>query len=300
MSQLVFMEQERCPLSPVHDPSQLNKFETAFGSGPFSSKSFEILRCSVCGLGVTSPIPTPESAGALYSDRSSCDFQPDDSGLSARLKAHFAKRDARKFSKHSASPRSMLDYGCGNGEFCRALAALYPAAQVIGTDYHDSAPSMLTRPTSYLPYSELSNHQGRFDLVVVRHVLEHTYDPVESLASMRTLLAPGGSLAIEVPCLEAGARYLFGKHWDGYYVPYHPVHFSRQSLSLAVESAGFTVIEHGKAEMPKMGRSLKNILGCDYNAGLFCLGVALQPVQVAMSLVTRTPTCLRLWARRKD
>jgi SAM-dependent methyltransferase len=240
-------------------------------------------------------VPTAETAGALYSDRTSGDFQPDDSSLTARLKAHFARRDAREFSKHSAS-RRILDYGCGNGEFCRAMSSIHPSAQVVGTDYHDEPPAMLKGSCTYLPYSDLTRHAGNFDLVIARHVLEHTYSPIESLSSLMALLSPGGSLAIEVPCLEAGARHLFGKHWDGYYTPYHPVHFTQRSLSLAVEAAGFSVVEHGKAEMPKMGRSLQKALGCEYSLGLFALGAALHPLQLAMSLFSGSPTCLRIWA----
>ncbi len=156
---------------------------------------------------------------------------------------------------------------------------------------------MLADSGNYLPYSALPKHAGTFDLIIARHVLEHSYDPIESLTSLRSLLSPGGTLSVEVPCLQAGARHLFGKHWDGFYLPYHPIHFTPRSLALAFRAAGFTVVEHGKAEMPKMGRSLQNLLGCEYHFGLFALGVALQPVQLGMSLLTGHPTCLRLWGQ---
>ncbi len=50
--------------------------------------------------------------------------------------------------------------------------------------------------------------------------------------------------------------------------------------------------------MPKVGRSLRNLLGCRYNMALFGAGVLLHPLQFAARFLTGQPTCLRLWARK--
>src|SRR4029078_5549256 len=41
--------------------------------------------------------------------------------------------------------------------------------------------------------------QGRCDVVLVVHVLEHTADPDELIRSVRDVIAPGGLLVLEVP-----------------------------------------------------------------------------------------------------
>ena len=286
-----------CPLAAVHGPSPLLPGPGAFGAGPFAGVLFEIRCCSRCGLGVTSPLPTPENARALYEDRSSDDFQPDDPPAVASLKRYFAGRDAARFARYAAGATEVLDFSCGNGAFVRALSRALPGARVRGSDVHEEPPPGLPAER-YVPFDALDRMPGAFDLVLARHVLEHTYDPVRSLEGLFRLAAPGGVLAIEVPSLETPLRRLFGPHWDGYYVPYHPLHFTQRSLRLALEAAGFRVVATGGAEMPKMGRSLRNVLGGRYGPGHFLAGVALHPLQLLVGSVTRRPVCLRIWGRR--
>jgi SAM-dependent methyltransferase len=248
-------------------------------------------------LGLTRPLPHPDAAGELYSERTSIDFQPGDAGFISSVKLRFARRDARSFARLTPNAKTILDYGCGNGAFTIALKAEFPGTRVFGADYHTAAPKSL-RPDEYIPYQDLEARSGEFDLILLRHVLEHTYDPVQFLEFLRKLLSDEGVLAIEVPSLNTPFRKIFGKCWDGYYVPYHPLHFTRESLTLATQSAGLTPIAYGNAEMPKMGRSLRNVLGCQYGPLLFAAGVALHPLQLAVGLLTGTAVCQRIWARK--
>jgi hypothetical protein len=103
---------------------------------------------------------------------------------------------------------------------------------------------------------------------------------------------------VEVPSLETPVRLLFGRAWDGYYVPFHPIHFTRNSLNKAFVEAGLEVVREGKAEMPKMGRSLQNVFRSDYNTALFAAGVLLHPLQIVIGAATRSSVCLRIWGRK--
>ncbi len=289
--------QSSCPLSSVHGSSEIVNAGEAFGAPPYESQLFAIYQCKECGLGLTRPLPRPENAGELYSERTSNDFQPNDGRVVSRVKQYFARKDAGRFAKYSPDPRQVLDYGCGNGAFTIALKQELPRARVYGSDYQHSAPGGVPSQ-DYIPYADLGTYHNHFDLILARHVLEHTYDPIAFVRSLRELLAPGGILVIEVPSLDTPLRRVFGKYWDGYYVPYHPLHFTRSSLTVAIESAALSIVYHGKAEMPKMGRTLRNLLHCAYNPLLFAAGVALQPVQVGVGLMTNTAVCLRVWARK--
>jgi SAM-dependent methyltransferase len=174
---------------------------------------------------------------------------------------------------------------------------VFPNVQVIGSDLHTSPPPMLTT-CNYVQYSRLSDMQNCFDLILCRHVLEHSYDPVGLVAQLASHLKPGGVLAVEVPSLETKVKSLFGKYWDGYYAPFHTVHFCRDSLAAILERAGLRVFRQGGAEMPKMGRSIQNVLGWEYNVALFAAGILLQPLQIGIGLLTGTSVCLRAWARK--
>jgi 2-polyprenyl-3-methyl-5-hydroxy-6-metoxy-1,4-benzoquinol methylase len=105
----------------------------------------------------------------------------------------------------------MLDYACGNGAFALSMRRAFPDCAVWATDYHQEAPLMLRgHDVNYASYLDLPVH-GPFDLILCRHVLEHSYDPVKFLQGIRELLSAGGVLIIEVPNLEAPLRRVFGK-----------------------------------------------------------------------------------------
>jgi len=272
-----------------------------FGAGPYDRDLFTIYRCRTCGIGITDPVPSEAESHLLYEDRTSSDFQPDNSSFATVLKNAVADRDVRALvaRAHLRQPaQKILDYACGNGAFALSLQRAYPTSAVWATDYHEQAPPML-RGTQihYTAYGNLPAH-APFDLILCRHVLEHTYDPVKFLAGVRDLMSPGGVLLIEVPNLEAPLRKVFGKYWDGYYVPYHPIHFSKPALHQAAANAGLVPDKAGGCEMPKIGRSLRNLIGCSYNSALFAAGILLHPLQFGAHFFTGQPTCLRLWARK--
>jgi SAM-dependent methyltransferase len=270
-----------------------------FGSGAFERELFSIYRCPECGLGITDPVPSETDSRMLYEERTSNDFQVDDSWLAAVLKRAAATRDVQALVGGLCEPGSrMLDYACGNGAFALSIRKAFPDNAVWATDYHLEAPPMLKgTDIHYASYQELPAH-APFDFILCRHVLEHTYDPTTFLIGIRALLSTGGVLVIEVPNLHAPLSALFGKHWDGHYAPYHPIHFSAAALLQAATRAGFASVRAGGCEMPKIGRSLRKMIGCPYNSALFLSGVFLHPLQIAAAALAGEPTCLRLWARK--
>jgi hypothetical protein len=197
-----------------------NLFGETFGAGPYGNVVFEIYRCATCGPGITDRVP-PEG---LYESRASFDFPGDDSGVAAVLKRMVANRDVRSFVGRVELGHCILDYDCGNGAFALSMRRVFPKSIVWATECHAEGPP--------------STH-GPFDFVLCGHVLEHTYSPVEFLRRMNDLMSPGSVLMLEVPNLKAPLRKIFGKYWDGYYVPYHPVHFSGRALRQTVITTGY-------------------------------------------------------------
>jgi SAM-dependent methyltransferase len=79
------------------------------------------------------------------------------------------------------------------------------------------------------------------DAVCGFHVLEHTDDPREFLASAQAALVPGGWLALEVPNIDSHAARRQGGSWPSLLLEYHRWHFSPLTLLRLVESSGFLV-----------------------------------------------------------
>lgn len=92
----------------------------------------------------------------------------------------------------------------------------------------ESIPGVIKLHTG--PLEQLSE---RFDLIVMIHALEHIPGPRESLVKLGDLLKPTGSLLIEVPDLESSPFVTL--------ITDHCTHFSKNTLSWAVESAGHQV-----------------------------------------------------------
>jgi SAM-dependent methyltransferase len=251
-------------------------------------------------MGFTEPIPTAATAHLLYESRESLDFQPDSSSLMMRLKQWAAVRDLRSMLDCLNLPArpAILDFSCGDGMFTLAAKVLLPDSKAMGSDMHSNPPPLLGAE-NYLTSSELESRGSAWDVILCRHVLEHSYTPVEMLLELRKLLRPGGFLVIEVPALDAMIAGLFGRYWDGYYAPFHPMHFTRGPLRAALEAAGYKVVRESSAEMPKMGRSLQNVFHCSYNLALFGLGIVLQPLQVGIGKLSGRPVCLRIWGQKQ-
>ena len=78
------------------------------------------------------------------------------------------------------------------------------------------------------------------------HVLEHTADPVQTLARLRSLLAPGGKVFIEVP--DAA--------WPGapnnMFFRAHTLYFTAHTLPQVAQAAGFRVVADNFAEQENL------------------------------------------------
>ncbi len=267
------------------------------------SSTFEIVQCAKCELGHTQPRPTSESIGLLYESKgdevaklSSLDFDPDTSRLFTRLKDYVALRELRSRIGQSRVTLA-LDYGAGNGRFANQIRLL-TNAEVTAVDYQVERPSSLRPEIGYVTVDEFLDTDELYDVIFLRHVLEHTSDPVELLKNLAVRLTEGGRIFIEVPNLDSTTGRIVGRNWVGRYAPKHIHHFTRQALTLAVREAGLHgVVE--KAEMPLMGNQLARSLGArDYTLPFKLAGVLLHPIQLLLEIAGRTSTVLRVTATR--
>lgn len=254
-----------------------------------------VIRCRRCGMGISRP-PLSDVA-FLYENRTSQDFQHSDSRLTHAIKAVAFRRQARVLLDQVRSrPERVVDFGCGSGLFTRQLAEELPGSTVIGTDFHSTPPADLGNDR-YRPLGSTDDLAGRADLVLAMHVLEHDEDPPALLARIARFAKPGGRLVIEVPnvdCIWAG---VFGRYWDAWYLPYHRVHFSRESLCRLLTHRGLTIEVETDACVPTMGRTLANILGGRNSVMFLLLGIALHPLQWLGERLSGRPSALRVIAR---
>lgn len=80
-------------------------------------------------------------------------------------------------------------------------AAVGPVADYVTADIHDRYDLTLDIAAIDLP-------DGRFDVIIANHVLEHVPDDRAALAEIARVLAPGGLAVLTVPLVEGWARTL--------------------------------------------------------------------------------------------
>jgi len=134
-------------------------------------------------------------------------------------------------------PGKALEIGCSDGYFLSLLDEL--KWEVYGCD-----PSPLTEGLKKTYdsdkikrtfYAQKYFPQEYFDLVVLRHLLEHLPDPVELLSQIIYNLRPEGSIAVEVPNVSHTLQHGVA----GDFCHEHLSYFTVQSLSIALRTSGF-------------------------------------------------------------
>lgn len=155
------------------------------------------------------------------------------SGIGSREADNFAD-----FVNKNNAGGNLLEIGCSDGYFLRQLQK--KGWQVFGCD-----PSPRTRiavEKFKIPVKKSLFRQDlfkqKFDCIAARHVLEHIKDAGGFLKEVAGALAPGGSLAIEVPNVIHTLK--FGV--IGSFIHEHISYFTPQSLENFLKKIGYETV----------------------------------------------------------
>jgi SAM-dependent methyltransferase len=152
--------------------------------------------------------------------------------------------DHRRFFRYLPKRKGkLLDIDCGRGRFVYEVKRRGLASQVFGLDWDrnsiEVAKTALGLDSVYAMTPEEflnANLGGGFDIVTFFHVLEHQWDPVAFLRTIRELLSPGGHIALGIPNRNTwGAPF----YWD--YPPTHLTRWSTKAIRFFLEKYGFSV-----------------------------------------------------------
>lgn len=142
------------------------------------------------------------------------------------------KRKLKLINKLSKDSKTLLDVGCGTGDFL--LTAKQNAWKVKGIEPNDQAREIANRKTN----NTVSNIEGlldlekqSFDVITLWHVLEHLPNLETHVQLFQSLLKPNGRLVIAVPNFNSYDAKHYQSFWAAYDVPRHLWHFSKTSIS---------------------------------------------------------------------
>lgn len=140
------------------------------------------------------------------------------------------------FARWVAADASVLDLGCGYGEFINNIAA----GRKLAMDLNPDAPRHLAKDVEFI-HQDCSTPwptpENSLDVVFTSNFFEHLPDKAALSRTLRhalRCLKPGGRLI----ALGPNIKFLHGQYWDFYD---HHVYLTEASLGEAMEVEGYTI-----------------------------------------------------------
>jgi len=210
---------------------------------------FGVEHCRRCGAYFLGEIETDE---AYYRKHYPKQYHADEtSGLRvSRLIGMLSRRAFRakarlilRNTSNAARPLSLLDIGCGEGNFLESLEARHFSSE--GLEPHPEACRICQSKGLNVRNADLGStalEEGCFDVVTLWHVLEHLPQPQEALNKIRRALKPGGVVALSVPNTQGLGFRWGGTNWFHLDAPRHLTWFHTASLHYLLRICGFSPV----------------------------------------------------------
>jgi 2-polyprenyl-3-methyl-5-hydroxy-6-metoxy-1,4-benzoquinol methylase len=227
----------QCPVCKI------NKWEYFF-----KKNLSRINKCTKCGCMAINPQPSNEKLKRIYSK----DYFIADTDLRnkegvTKLKQATAKDYLYAISKFSGKTdfknRTLLEIGCGNGEFLKQASLM--GYQVFGIDTGEAFISKLEK--NPLLKNRVKNIAIEkmpiklFDIVVFNDVIEHTRDPDKFLNEVYRRCKIGGTVFCATPSLDSLSSRFQGSNWVEFKEE-HLFYFNNKSLKRIFYNNGFSSI----------------------------------------------------------
>ena len=239
----------RCPICEVSEAEILHSQKFALPEGHPLSAGYNVVCCVECGFVYADTAATHEDYDRFYAQFSKYEDQQTTTGVGG---VHCGTPDnlrdaARQIASFLPDNQSrIIDMGCANGGLLKFLKEL-GFNNVCGIDPSPTCVENVRRLGVEAHVGSLFQQLreiGRFDCVILSHVLEHVQDLKRATHSLHALTTAGGYVYIEVPNANRYADNVFAPFQD--FNTEHINHFSGLCLSNLMQPAGFCLKEQGE------------------------------------------------------
>lgn len=155
------------------------------------------------------------------------------------------RREIKKIERHLKEAKRMLDFGCGAGKYLDRAKKF--GCVTIGMDFSEVALDQVRARGHQGLTVEHSSWEwlgvGTIDFVRMNHVVEHLYEPRDTLTLVKRILSPSGVLHLSTPNPNGPSASNYRSAWWGLECPRHIVLIPPRQMVELLEAVGFRKIQ---------------------------------------------------------
>lgn len=147
--------------------------------------------------------------------------------------------------RHGESGARLLEIGSGLGHL---IAQLEDTFETYGMDLNhwavkESKAVVQESALQVASAQELPYRQGSFNVVIIKHIVEHLPNPQKAIAEIGRVTESGGILILATPNLDSLLKPWKGNRWIGYQDPTHISLKPPADWLTFIREAGFTLVK---------------------------------------------------------
>lgn len=221
-------------------------------SSAFEKFGFHYLRCATCGSLYCSPRPSEAVLMEFYKNSPSSTYwsqvffpQVAESRREKLFKPKAAEI-AKGLKQRGFEPKTICDVGAGYGMLLEELRPYFPAAELYAIE-PSAELAARCRSQGFVALETTVEHaaewQGKFDLVICFEVIEHVYQPLHFVGSLKNLLREEGLCLITGLGCDGFDIVTLKQHSQSVSPPHHLNFPSISGYQQLFERAGMKHIE---------------------------------------------------------
>lgn len=205
---------------------QVEEAEVRSNVRKFAAERFAIWRCPHC-----KSIHARDDVDLAHYYADYPFHKLEETGVDWMLRAMYRNLLSRLIAAGVEPTHSLLDYGCGSGQFLRFVSSR-GFSDVAGYDEYSEQ------------YADRAAIARRYDCVVTQDLIEHVPEPLELVATLHELARPGGIIVVGTPNAEAIDLARPEDRVHTLHQPYHRHILSKSALCRLGSDLGWELLRY--------------------------------------------------------